>query len=130
MRRLRPLWLSQSYFGKPANAAVSRSNNWLTCVRISADVFGVTREDVRLHLESRGIESRAVWKPMHLQPAFAGCEHRGGDIARGLFLDGLCLPSGSNLSVRDQGRVISAIEEVHMRREPEAASALRPALAI
>ena len=111
-------------------ATYGRSNGWLTCVRIWADEFGATREDVRLHLESRGIESRPVWKPLHLQPAFADCLTRGGGIARGLFLDGLCLPSGSSLSLRDQCRVISAIEEVHMRREPAAASVLRPAMAI
>jgi dTDP-4-amino-4,6-dideoxygalactose transaminase len=111
-------------------ATYGRSNAWLTCVRIWADEFGATREDVRLHLESCGVESRPVWKPLHLQPAFADCLTRGGGIARGLFLDGLCLPSGSSLSLRDQCRVISAIEEVHMRREPAAASVLRPAMAI
>ena len=111
-------------------ATYGRSNGWLTCVRIWADEFGATREDVRMHLESRGIESRPVWKPLHLQPAFAGCATRGGGIAHGLFLDGLCLPSGSSLSLRDQCLVISAIEEAHMRRAPEATPALRPAMAI
>jgi len=111
-------------------AAYGRSNGWLTCVRIGADEFGATREDVRMHLESRGIESRPVWKPLHLQPAFAGCATRGGGIARDLFLDGLCLPSGSSLSLRDQCLVISAIEETHKRRAPEATPALRHAMAI
>jgi len=111
-------------------ATYGRSNGWLTCVRIWADAFGATREDVRMHLESCGIESRAVWKPLHLQPAFSECRTRGGGVAHGLFLDGLCLPSGSSLSLRDQCRVISAIEEAHMRSVPATAVALRPAMAI
>jgi len=111
-------------------ASYGRSNGWLTCVRIWADKFGATREDVRMHLESHGIESRPVWKPLHLQPAFRDCGTRGGGIAHGLFLDGLCLPSGSSLSLADQCRVISAIEEVHMQGAHAPAVALRPALAV
>jgi len=111
-------------------AAYGRSNGWLTCIRISPDAFGATRDDVRLHLESLDIESRPVWKPLHLQPAFRGCGTRGGGIARGLFLDGLCLPSGSSLSLGDQCRVISAIEHVHARSANPVAAPLRQALAV
>jgi dTDP-4-amino-4,6-dideoxygalactose transaminase len=53
-----------------------------------------------------------VWKPLHLQPAFRGCRIRHGEVAAALFADGLCLPSGSSLSERDQHRVIAAIQEV------------------
>ncbi|HKC58067.1 MAG TPA: aminotransferase class I/II-fold pyridoxal phosphate-dependent enzyme, partial [Vicinamibacterales bacterium] len=96
-------------------AAYGRSNGWLTCIRIAADAFGATRDQVRMHLEAQGIESRPVWKPLHLQPAFRDCSTRGDGIARGLFLDGLCLPSGSSLSLGEQCRVIAAIEDVHTR---------------
>ena len=109
-------------------AAYGRSNGWLTCIRIAADAFGATRDEVRTHLEAQGIESRPVWKPLHLQPAFRGCETRGGGIARGLFLDGLCLPSGSSLSLGDQCRVIAAIEGVHTRSAQPVR--LRQALAV
>ena len=88
-----------------------RSNCWLTCVRIDASEFGVGPEHIRLHLDSRDIEARPVWKPMHLQPAFRECPVRGGEVAALLFEQGLCLPSGSSLSEMEQGRVISALQE-------------------
>jgi dTDP-4-amino-4,6-dideoxygalactose transaminase len=87
-----------------------RSNCWLTCVRIDPAVFGVDREFVRSYLDSCDIESRPVWKPLHLQGAFRGCAVRGGQTAVALFEEGLCLPSGSNLTESDQERVIAAIE--------------------
>jgi dTDP-4-amino-4,6-dideoxygalactose transaminase len=92
-------------------AAYGRSNCWLTCVRIDAIAFGADREEVRLHLDSCGIEARPVWKPLHMQPAFRDCVIRGGAVAAALFADGLCLPSGSTLSQADQRRVVAAIEE-------------------
>jgi dTDP-4-amino-4,6-dideoxygalactose transaminase len=73
-------------------------NAWLTCLTIDPDVAGAGREDVRLHLRSLGIEARPIWKPMHLQPVFAGARAVGGQVAAGLFEDGLCLPSGSSLT--------------------------------
>ena len=93
-------------------ASYGRSNAWLTCITVDPDVFGATCEDVRLHLESRNIESRPVWKPMHLQPVFRRCAVRGGTVAAGLFATGLCLPSGSRLSKTDLARVIDAVVEV------------------
>ena len=91
-------------------APYGQSNCWLTCVRIDPAAFGVDREFVRACLESSEIESRPVWKPLHLQGAFRGCAVRGGRTAVGLFEEGLCLPSGSNLSASDQDRVIAVIE--------------------
>lgn len=88
------------------------TNHWLTCIQIDPDEAGVSREQVRLGLEARNIEARPVWKPMHLQPVFAANERIAGDIAADLFERGLCLPSGSNLSVGDQNRVIETIEEI------------------
>ncbi len=75
-------------------APAGRSNGWLTCVTVDPARFGATREDVRLRLEGLDIESRPVWKPMHLQPIFAGCRAIGGSVAEELFERGLCLPSG------------------------------------
>ena len=92
-------------------APYGRSNAWLTVVTIDAEAFGTDREAIRRHLESRNVESRPVWKPMHLQPVFRSCEVRGGDVAGQLFRDGLCLPSGSSLTDDQQRFVIAGIEE-------------------
>jgi pyridoxal phosphate-dependent aminotransferase EpsN len=92
-------------------APCGRTNAWLTVVTIDAEVFGVDREAIRRHLESRDVESRPVWKPMHMQPVFRRCEARGGAVAEQLFRDGLCLPSGSSLSDEQQRFVIAGIEE-------------------
>jgi dTDP-4-amino-4,6-dideoxygalactose transaminase len=97
-------------------APYGRSNCWLTCITIDRSQFGVSREDVRLHLESLNIEARPVWKPMHLQPVFRGCSVRGGAVAKQLFRNGLCLPSGSNLSPADQDLVTAAVHD--SRRAP------------
>ena len=93
-------------------APYGRSNGWLTCLTIDPAAFGATREDVRLHLEAMNIESRPVWKPMHMQPVFRECRVVGGGVSAALFEDGLCLPSGSSLTEDEQTRVIAAIEEV------------------
>ena len=86
-----------------------RHNRWLTCITVDPDRFGATREDIRLALEAHNIESRPVWKPLHLQPVFAKCEVSGGSVAEHLFEQGLCLPSGSNLSIGDLARVCAVI---------------------
>ncbi len=97
-------------------ASYGRSNCWLTCMTVEPSLFGATREDVRLHLESLNIEARPVWKPMHLQPVFRGCAVRGGIVAERLFETGLCLPSGSNLSTTDQEFVIGAVGDSRRAR--------------
>jgi pyridoxal phosphate-dependent aminotransferase EpsN len=97
-------------------ASYGRSNRWLTCVLIDPERFGATREEVRLHLDSRNIESRPVWKPMHLQPVFENCRRVGGEVAERLFVYGLCLPSGSSLSPSDVDRVISEFLSAPRRR--------------
>lgn len=71
---------------------------WLTCITVDDEAFGASREQIRLHLETRDVESRPVWKPMHLQPVFRDCRTRGGEVAADLFARGLCLPSGSGLT--------------------------------
>ena len=90
-------------------------NYWLTCVRIDPAQLGVDREDIRLALEAMNVESRAVWKPLHLQPLYRNAECVGGAVAEGIFEDGLCLPSGTALSCEDQDRVITAILELASR---------------
>jgi len=86
-----------------------RSTFWLTALTVDPDVAGVTREDLRLHLETLDIEARPVWKPMHLQPLYRGSTVIGGKVSERLFDLGLCLPSGSNLSDTDRSRIAEAI---------------------
>lgn len=90
-------------------ADYGRANCWLTCITIDPEVFGATRESLRLHLESLDIESRPVWKPMHLQPVFSRCRMLGGQVSARLFEQGLCLPSGSSMTDEDRARVTDAI---------------------
>ena len=93
-------------------ATFGRATRWLTCLTINPITFGADREQVRLALAKQQIETRPVWKPLHLQPVFANCECIGGAIAEDLFKWGLCLPSGSNLTIEDLERVIQAIAAV------------------
>lgn len=97
-------------------AEYGRSNCWLTCVIVDAAVHGATPDDIRLALEAQNIESRPLWKPMHLQPVFKGCPMRGGAVAEDLFRRGLCLPSGSSLAPEDQSRVIDVVRNVVLRQ--------------
>ena len=85
---------------------------WLTCVTIDPNEFGADCESLRHALGAENIEARPVWKPMHLQPVFAGCRRTGGQVAEHLFARGLCLPSGSNLTTVDLERVVDAIRRV------------------
>ncbi len=96
-------------------APYGRSNRWLTCLTVDPDEFGATREDIRLALEEENIESRPVWKPMHLQPVFADCRRRERGVAARLFERGLCLPSGTQLSAEDQARIIACVLETPRR---------------
>jgi dTDP-4-amino-4,6-dideoxygalactose transaminase len=85
------------------------SNHWLSVLTIDAATFGATPEQVRVALEGDDIESRPLWKPLHLQPVYADHEVWGGDVAAALFRAGLCLPSGSNLAEHEQDRVIDIV---------------------
>jgi dTDP-4-amino-4,6-dideoxygalactose transaminase len=93
-------------------AGYGRSNCWLTCVTIDPAMFGASREDIRLALEAENIESRPLWKPMHLQPVFKACPMARGFVAEDLFERGLCLPSGSSLTPEDQARVVGFLESI------------------
>jgi dTDP-4-amino-4,6-dideoxygalactose transaminase len=94
-------------------SSLGRSTRWLSCLTINPELFGANREDVRLALAEQQIESRPVWKPLHLQPVFRGCEAIGGQVSEALFKNGLCLPSGSNLSAADIDRVIQVIKSTY-----------------
>src|SRR5690606_17448942 len=74
------------------------SNHWLSAILIDEHKAGFNREDLRLSLQANNIESRPLWKPMHLQPVFEESPYYGNNVAEGLFESGLCLPSGSNLT--------------------------------
>ena len=86
------------------------ANYWLSSIVINPEeTDGKTREDLRLFLESKNIESRPLWKPMHLQPIFEKYPYYGTQVAEELFVNGLCLPSGSNLTDADKIRIQSEI---------------------
>ena len=118
-------------------AFYSKSNRWLTVILVNPEKFGGDREKIRLALEADNIESRPVWKPMHLQPVFNCSSDRkpngrseikaekvlknrkrqyrarivGGRVAEKLFETGLCLPSGTSLDQTDLNRIISIIRK-------------------
>lgn len=83
---------------------------WLTCILVDPEVTGVDRHALAERLAVEDIEARPVWKPMHLQPTFAGATTVGGRVSARLFERGLCLPSGSSLTPDQQDRVISVLE--------------------
>ena len=89
------------------------SNHWLSAIVIdSSKTNGITREDLRLAMEVENIECRPLWKPMHLQPIFASYPYYGGSVSENLFNDGLCLPSGSNLTDDERTRIKTLIQTV------------------
>ncbi|WP_026207447.1 DegT/DnrJ/EryC1/StrS family aminotransferase [Butyricimonas synergistica] len=88
------------------------SNYWLTCITVEPGEAGVTREDVRLALEADNIESRPLWKPMHLQPVFKDAPFYGNGTSERLFEVGLCLPSGPMLTDQDIERVAQVIKQL------------------
>jgi pyridoxal phosphate-dependent aminotransferase EpsN len=96
-------------------ADYGRGTRWLTCITIDPAVAGTDREKIRLALEQENIEARPVWKPMHLQPIFKDYPCYGGSISERLFEQGLCLPSGSNLSPADLDRVVDVFRRAYSR---------------
>jgi pyridoxal phosphate-dependent aminotransferase EpsN len=83
--------------------------NWLSCFLIDEKQFGCSRDQLIRVLDAANIESRPVWKPMHLQPLYSGCQVYGGAVAEDLFHRGICLPSSSSLSLEDQLYVIDRV---------------------
>lgn len=98
-------------FDNPSSAF--HSNFWLTCILVEPKLAGFTREDVRLAMEAANIETRPLWKPMHLQPVFANAPYYGNGVAGHLFETGLCLPSGAGLTDEDLLRVVEVIKKMY-----------------
>ncbi len=90
-----------------------KSNRWLSTILVdSKEAGGKNREDIRLDLEKDNIESRPLWKPMHMQPVFRDFPYYGNNVSESLFQDGLCLPSGSNLTTEDLNKVERRIRKL------------------
>jgi pyridoxal phosphate-dependent aminotransferase EpsN len=108
--------------------------NWLSCFLIDEDKFGCSRDHLIAHLDAAQVESRPVWKPMHMQPLYASVQRYGGEVSENLFRRGICLPSSSSLTVEEQSCVIAEVLQaaslrrragIHkLREEPAPASRL------
>jgi dTDP-4-amino-4,6-dideoxygalactose transaminase len=106
-------WYQELLGGLPGldfmpEAETGKANRWLTVIQLD-ETCAATPEAVRQALEAENIEARPVWKPMHLQPVFAGCRMFGGAVSEGLFKHGLCLPSGTAMTREDVERVADSI---------------------
>ena len=88
------------------------STRWLTALLIDSREFGASWNDIREALEADQIESRPLWKPMHMQPVYQDCRMRGGSVSEQLFARGLCLPSGSSLTDEERDRVVAIVKDV------------------
>jgi dTDP-4-amino-4,6-dideoxygalactose transaminase len=111
-------WYQENLAGLPGLAVApatdlpnSRANRWLTTVLLNPAETKATPESLRQHLETRNIESRPLWKPLHQQPLFAGAPRYGGAVCEDLFARGLCLPSGTAMTDDDLRRVVRALRE-------------------
>jgi pyridoxal phosphate-dependent aminotransferase EpsN len=93
-------------------APYGEPNYWLTCITVDPSQSRASSEDIRLALEKENIESRPLWKPMHLQPVFQSCRIRGGVVTEKIFAEGLCLPSGSGMTTSDLHRVVDVVRKV------------------
>lgn len=102
-----------SFTGEPAGMC---ANRWLTTVRFDPLASGCSSTDIRLALNAARIESRPLWKPMHLQPVFAGCRKHGGAVAEQAFTTGLCLPSGSAMTEAQVEQVCAVIAHTVMAK--------------
>ncbi|HXJ43343.1 MAG TPA: aminotransferase class I/II-fold pyridoxal phosphate-dependent enzyme [Bryobacteraceae bacterium] len=102
-------------------ASYGRGNRWLSCFLIDEATFGCNRDELIAFLDAAGIETRPVWKPMHLQKLFEGCARYGGAVAADLFRRGICLPSSSSLTPDEIGyvaaRLLAAPKAIAAQRE-------------
>ena len=94
---------------RPPQAEWGIHTNWLSVFLVDEQEAGITRDDLILALDAAGVESRPVWKPMHMQPLYAAAECHGGDVAADIYHRGICLPSSSSLTVVERERVVAAI---------------------
>jgi pyridoxal phosphate-dependent aminotransferase EpsN len=98
-------------------APFGRHTNWLSVFLVDERAFGASRDEIIAALAKENIESRPVWKPMHLQPLYANASKVGGAVAEDLFRRGICLPSSSSLSHEEQDRVIATVKQLAPRRD-------------
>ncbi len=91
------------------------ANHWLSCITVEESVFGKSREAIRLAFENENIETRPLWKPMHLQPIFKDALYFGTTVCDTLFENGLCLPSGSNLTDADRLRIETCFNQLKVK---------------
>lgn len=106
-------WMAEGFqIGWQEEFAGAYSNRWLSTILINPDKnFGLTREKLRLVLDDENIDSRPLWKPMHLQPVHSHCRYVGGTVSATLFDHGLCLPSGSSLTDEDFARIFEVLDQ-------------------
>ena len=86
------------------------SNYWLSTILIDSEKIKRTPDEIRMFLLEKGIETRLIWRPMHMQPVFADAPYYGNDCAQRIFENGLCLPSGSSLTDDEIKEVISTVK--------------------
>ncbi len=122
--RYRDAFLAVPGIALMPQAAFGLHTNWLSCFQVDSVRFGASRDQLIAALTEENIESRPVWKPMHMQPVFASAEHVRGErsVAADLFANGICLPSSSSLTEAEQTRVIDvvrarAVSSAHRREE-------------
>ena len=117
----------KEYFSKHNNAGFNiqfqeepegyYSNRWLTCILVDpATNKGLTREEIRLAMDQENIESRPLWKPMHQQPVFSSSKSYLNGVSDKLFENGLCLPSGSNLTIDEFERIFNCLDTIFLKR--------------
>lgn len=90
--------------------------NWLSCFLIDQRSFGCSRDELIKILDAAGVESRPVWKPMHMQRLYQGCARYGGSVAEHLFTHGICLPSSSSLTPQEHAYVVNVVREASSSR--------------
>lgn len=91
--------------------ATCKSNFWLTTILIDEKITGISNDRLRVVLFKAGIETRFLWKPLHLQPVYKAAPYYGGNISEKMFLQGLCLPSSVNLTLEDQEMICGMVEK-------------------
>jgi dTDP-4-amino-4,6-dideoxygalactose transaminase len=89
----------------------TKANFWLTGVLIDEKITGISNECLRITLMKKGIETRFLWKPLHMQPVFKKTPYYGGNNAENMFKRGLCLPSSANLTFADQQKIAAVFLE-------------------
>ncbi len=110
--RYRDAWADLPGIALMPQASYGLHTNWLSCFLIEESLFGASRDALIRALDKADIESRPVWKPMHLQPLYRDADRYGGSVAEDIFNRGICLPSSSSLSDDEQERVIQAVRAV------------------